>query len=169
MNLFLISILLLYHSLADAEPEIPVRDAGVFQFELTFEYPGDPHFVYDHLTGDISPWWDHTFSGNPYRLYIETRPGGGFYEIFDESGDGALHATVIYAKRGETLRMEGPLGLSGQAVALVCTYLLSPAEQNGTQLTLHVNGSGQIEEGIPDVVKQVDGDNEKVHRIVYGI
>ena len=30
-----------------------------FSFEMNFSYPGDPVFVYDHLTGDISDWWDH--------------------------------------------------------------------------------------------------------------
>ncbi len=57
-----------------------------FQFEMNFNYPGNPIFVFDHLTGDISEWWDHSFSPNPYKLFIEPRPGGGFYEIFDEAG-----------------------------------------------------------------------------------
>jgi len=48
---------------------------------MNFSYPGDPVFVYDHLTGDISEWWDHSFSEKPYKLFIEARPGGGFYEI----------------------------------------------------------------------------------------
>ena len=77
-----------------------------FSFEMNFSYPGDPVFVYDHLTGDISDWWDHSFSEKPYKLFIEARPGGGFYEIFDESGDGVKHATVIFAQRGHMLRME---------------------------------------------------------------
>ena len=54
-----------------------------FSFEMNFSYPGDPVFVYDHLTGDISDWWDHSFSEKPYKLFIEARPGGGFYEIFE--------------------------------------------------------------------------------------
>ena len=83
---------------------------------MNFNFPGGTVFVFDHLTGDISAWWDHSFSPNPYHLYIEARPGGGFYEIFDNAGDGAIHATVILAKRGEMFRMEGPLGLSGQAL-----------------------------------------------------
>jgi hypothetical protein len=126
-----------------------------FQFEMNFTYPGDPEFVYDHLTGDISGWWDHSFSANPYKLFIEPKPGGGFYEIFDESGDGAKHATVIYAKRGEVLRMEGPLGLSGQALTLVCTYTLKPADGDGTLLTLNVNGAGDFSKETPAIVKQV--------------
>ncbi|MDX2432522.1 MAG: hypothetical protein QNK35_16405 [Bacteroides sp.] len=42
-----------------------------FQFEMNFNYPGDPNFVFDHLTSDISEWWDHSYSPKPYKLYIE--------------------------------------------------------------------------------------------------
>lgn len=126
-----------------------------FQFEMNFNYPGNPNFVFDHLTGDISEWWDHSFSPKPFKLFIEPRPGGGFYEIFDEAGNGALHATVIYAKRGEMLRMEGPLGLSGQALTLVCTYTLKPSGSDGTQLTLNVNGAGEYSPETPEIVRQV--------------
>ena len=126
-----------------------------FQFEMNFTFPGDPEFVFDHLTGDICDWWDHSFSPNPYKLYIEAKPGGGFYEIFDDSGDGAKHASVIYAKRGEMLRMEGPLGLSGQALILVCTYTLKASGIEGTSLTLNVNGAGGYSDDTPDIVKQV--------------
>jgi hypothetical protein len=129
--------------------------AGTFAFEMNFSYPGDPDFIYDHLTGDISSWWDHSFTEKPYKLYIEARPGGGFYEIFDESGDGARHATVIFAERGRMLRMEGPLGLSGQAISLVCTYSLKSTEDDSTLLTLNVNGAGEFTEDTPGIVQQV--------------
>lgn len=126
-----------------------------FSFEMDFSYPGDPVFVYDHLTGDISDWWDHSFTEKPYRLFIEAKPGGGFYEIFNESGDGARHASVIYAERGKMLRMEGPLGLSGQALTLVCTYSLASAGRDSTTLTLHVNGAGDFTRETPGIVQQV--------------
>ncbi len=132
-----------------------IKDSRTFQFEMNFNFPGNPIFVYDHLTGDISDWWDHSFSEHPLKLYIDPKPGGGFFEIFDESGDGAKHATVIFAKRGETLRMEGPLGLSGQALTLICTYTLKSSGQNGTLLTLNVNGAGEFTNDAPEVVKQV--------------
>jgi len=134
------------------------EDSGIsktFSFEMNFTFPGSPEFVYDHLTGDISDWWDHSFSARPHKLYIDARPGGGFYELFDESGNGAKHATVIYAKRGEMLRMEGPLGLSGQALTLVCTYFLSDSGEESTLLRLNVNGAGEFSKETPDLVKQV--------------
>jgi hypothetical protein len=143
---------------------VPFRGSGTiqednvsrtFSFALDFTYPGDPVFIYDHLTGEISAWWDHSFSEKPYRLFIEARPGGGFYEIFNENGDGARHATVIYAERGKMLRMEGPLGLSGQAIILVCTYSLEPAGRDSTQLTLHVSGAGDFSRETPGIVQQV--------------
>jgi hypothetical protein len=142
-------------SIQSCSPATDKDQAGTFQFEMNFSYPGDPVFVFDHLTGDISQWWDHSFSAKPYKLFIEPKPGGGFYEIFDESGDGALHATVIYAKRGEMLRMEGPLGLSGQALTLVCTYTLKASDSDGTLLTLNVNGSGEFTPETPELVRQV--------------
>ena len=41
-----------------------------FSFEMNFSYPGDPVFVYDHLTGDISEWWDHSL-WEQFKPYIE--------------------------------------------------------------------------------------------------
>ena len=54
---------------------------SVFSFEKNITVPGTPEEVFDAATGDISPWWDHSFSENPMRFYIEPKPGGGFYEI----------------------------------------------------------------------------------------
>ena len=152
---YILPIMLLLSMASGCHQGSRTGQAGTFRFEMNFSYPGDPEFIYDHLTGDISAWWDHSFSQDPYRLYIEARPGGGFYEIFDESGDGARHATVIFAKRGEMLRMEGPLGLSGLALTLVCTYSLQPSGDDGTLLTLQVNGSGEFDGKTPELVRQV--------------
>jgi len=126
-----------------------------FTFSSSYRYPGTPEFVYDHLTGDISEWWDHSFSENPYRIFIEAKPGGGFYELFDSTGNGALHATVIAAERGKLLRLDGPLGLAGKALNLVCTYKLEALGADSTLLNLEVHGSGEIEEGLPEVVERV--------------
>jgi len=155
MNRTLPILLSLFFLTSACSPDRNGKTAKTFSFEMNFTYPAAPEVVYDHLTGDISGWWDHSFSADPYKLYIEATPGGGFYEIFDESGDGVRHATVIYAKRGEMLRMEGPLGLSGQAITLVCTYTLSPSDEGGTLLNLTVNGAGDFTPETPEIVKQV--------------
>ncbi|MFZ5515305.1 MAG: hypothetical protein ACOY90_01620 [Candidatus Zhuqueibacterota bacterium] len=77
------------------------------------------------------------------------------YEIFDESGDGVLHATVIYAQRGKLLRFEGPLGLSGRAVTLVCSYSFAAVGADSTKLILDVHIAGEIDAATAQIVKSV--------------
>ncbi|MGD9899503.1 MAG: hypothetical protein AB7T22_10305 [Calditrichaceae bacterium] len=128
---------------------------GVFSFEQQLTLPGTPDLVYDAITGDISEWWDHSFSESPLRFYIDPKPGGGFYEIFDESGNGVLHATVIYANRGKALRFDGPLGLSGKAVQMVTTYMFDAAGSDSTTLKVSVHVAGEVDEGLRETVKAV--------------
>jgi len=134
----------------------PVNTGG-FEFSFERTVPGTPRATFDALTGDIGGWWDHSVSGSPYRLYIEPRPGGGFYEIFDSSGDGVRHAVVTAAERGVMLRMEGPLGLAGHAVNMVATYELSEVGLEGTStlLKLTVRAAGEMRDGWPETVEQV--------------
>ena len=126
-----------------------------FAFRMQLSLPGTPEAIYDAITGDISGWWDHKFSENPAKFYIDPKPGGGFYEIFDESGDGVLHATVIYAQRGKILRLDGPLGLSGKAITVVYTLSFEPAGADSTALALEVHGSGEFEQNVPGLVEGV--------------
>lgn len=133
----------------------PKSRYDVFSFEQEVRLPGTPEAIYDAISGDVSGWWDHSFSNPPFKLYLEAKPGGGFYEIFNERGDGALHATVITAERGKMLRFDGPLGLAGKAIQLVCTYRFSSIAGDSTLLGLSVHGAGEVEEGLPKVVENV--------------
>jgi hypothetical protein len=128
---------------------------GGFSIEHQLTLPGTPGVIYDAITGDISGWWDHSVSEKPLKFYIDPKPGGGFYEIFNESGDGVKHATVILANRGKLLRFEGPLGLSGNAIQMVHTYEFEPVGSDSTLLKLTVNAAGQMEEGWPEIVDKV--------------
>ena len=127
---------------------------GAFSFALARTLPGATDAIYDALTGDISGWWDHSISTDPLRFYIEARPGGGFWEIFDASGDGVRHAEVIYAERGSLLRMEGPLGLTGHAITMVTTYELQPVGSDSTLLTVRVHGAGEMHESWPELIEK---------------
>lgn len=134
---------------------VGVLETGGFSVEHELILPGGPMEIYDAVTGDIGGWWDHSLSENPLRLYIEPKPGGGFYEIFDESGDGARHAVVTVAERGKMLRFEGPLGLTGNAIELVCTYRFEQAGADSTLLKLTVHGAGELREGWAEAVDGV--------------
>ena len=143
-------------SCQDEEPAATPQDTQTaFTFQMQLNLPGKPEAIYDAITGDISGWWDHKFSENPAKFYIDPKPGGGFYEIFDESGDGVLHATVIYAQRGKILRLDGPLGLSGKAITMVYTLSFEPAGTDSTTLALEVHGSGEFEPSVPGLVQSV--------------
>jgi uncharacterized protein YndB with AHSA1/START domain len=126
---------------------------GAFEVTHNLLLPGTPEQVFDAVTGDISGWWDHTFSGDPLRLHIEPKPGGGFWEIFDEEGNGVLHATVTAAERGKLLRFEGSLGLAGNAIRMVHTYEFTKVDLR-TNLRVTVRAAGQMEE---DWAEAVDG------------
>ena len=140
-----------------AHAEVKSLETGGFDLDRTVVVRGTPTQVYDMVSGDIQPWWDHTFSEHPKALYIEPWPGGGFYEIFDDAGNGVKHATVTWADRGKRLRFEGPLGLTGNAVVFVCTYDLSAQGADSTKV--HFTGSlaGKNEKGWAEGVDGVWG------------
>ena len=125
-----------------------------FVVEQEIVLPASPEALYDAVTGDISGWWDHHFSEKPKKLYIEAKPGGGFYEIFNDAGDGVLHATVIYAERGRRLRFAGPLPFSGQPVELAVTFDLK-AESTGTRFHVTCSAAGPLAQGSDRVVEAV--------------
>lgn len=149
----LMACLVLTYIYGFSQPIEPRYD--VFSFDMKIVLPGSPEKIYDAITGDISPWWDHSFSEKPYKLFIEAKPGGGFFELFNEQGDGVKHATVIYAERGKMIRFDGPLGLSGTAIQMVTTYEFSKQGADSTLLKLSVNAAGEVAEGIPDIVRSV--------------
>lgn len=116
--------------------------------------PGSPERAYDAATGDLKPWWDHTFHEAPQQLYIEPWAGGGFYETWNDQGEGVKHAGVTWAERGKRLRLEGPLGLAGNAITLVTTWDFA-AQGDSTQLTCTANLSGAVPAGMEKAVDAV--------------
>ncbi len=126
-----------------------------FNFQMQVILPGSPERIFDLATGDISPWWDHSFTENPEALFIEPKPGGGFWEIFDDKGNGAKYAEVIYSDRGKRLRLCGPFGLSGKAVQMVVTYDFERLLYDSTRFLLNVDASGHFESGTAEWVESV--------------
>jgi uncharacterized protein YndB with AHSA1/START domain/uncharacterized protein YciI len=126
-----------------------VREAhtAAFVVEQDVVIAASPETVFDAATGDITGWWDHHMSEKPKKIYIEPKPGGGFYEIFDDAGNGVLHATVNYADRGKKLIFTGPLGFAGHALTIVTTYEFKP-DPSGTRLHLTSSNAGEFPEGV---------------------
>ncbi len=155
MKLFLISFSVLLITEFNFGQNTSLTNSKVFSFQKEVTLPGTPIDIWNIVTGDISSWWDHSFSDNPVKFYIDPKPGGGFWEIFDEEGNGVLHATVIYADKGKLLRFEGPLGLSGMAIQVVTTYQFESSGNDSTKFIVSLNAAGQVEEGVPAIVEKV--------------
>jgi len=149
--LILLNMLLISTLLAESKK----LSFGSFAIKHEVTLPGSPEVIYDAISGDISQWWDHSFSNKPVKFYIDAKPGGGFYEIFDDSGNGVLHATVIAAERGKLLRFDGPLGFSGKAIKIVTTYEFEKSGNDSTLLKIAVHASGEYEPEWPPVMDNV--------------
>jgi uncharacterized protein YndB with AHSA1/START domain len=136
-----------------AEPQV-LQLAG-FAFEVETVVAGTPEEAFEAFTAETLAWWDHHFAAHPRKLFFEPRPGGGFMEIFDDAGNGARHAEVIYAERPQELRFVGPLGLSGNAIDMVHTLTFKPDAAGGTRVHLAVHGFGEALPGIAATVEKV--------------
>lgn len=139
---------------AQAAPAVQRLTVGGFAVEHSITVHGTPMEVWNVLTGDILPWWDHRFKENAVRLYLEPKPGGCFCEIFDAEGNGARHAVVTYVEPGKTIRFEGPLGLTGNAISLVNTYELAQ-QGDSTKVTVKSRAAGEMRDGWPEAVNGV--------------
>jgi len=151
ISIFLLSSLLSAQQLKDGGGV----NYGAFSFIKEVTLPGTPEEIFEAATGDISGWWDHSFSEKPVELYIEPIPGGGFWEFFDDEGNGVLHATVIAADRGKLLRFDGPLGLAGTAIHFVTTYTFEPVSSDSTLMKIAVHGAGELVDNTPVFVEKV--------------
>lgn len=144
--------------LSAAAPALAAPSAltvGGFRIEAEVVVPGTPEVAFQAFTAETLAWWDHHVSAKPAKMYFDTKPGGGFWEIFDAAGHGVRHATVILADPPRALRFSGPLGLGGHAIEMVHTLTFEPAEPGKTRVKLVLNAAGQLEAGWPETVERV--------------
>lgn len=137
------------------DAEVTARSDHAFTIVQRVAITADPETVWDAFTGDVTGWWDHSFSGKPARMFIEPKPGGGFIELFDEAGNGVKHGTVIFAQRPTKLNFEGPLPFNGLAVNMVHSIVFAPRDDGTTEVTVTVNGFGALDPTWPDAVDGV--------------
>lgn len=129
-------------------PAEPGLEVSAFVVEHSTVVAASPEEAWDAFTGDITGWWDHSFSKTPREMTIEPWPGGRFIEKFGEGEDGALHARVTYAERAKKLRFIGPLGFADMDLHFDMAHTLEfePVD-GGTRLSVRVVGLGTIQPG----------------------
>lgn len=139
-----------------------------FRSQSVIEIAAPREIVWQAATGDITGWWDHSFWDAPAVIFIDAQAGGSFFELeeFEIHPDalttprgpenGAVHARVIYADAPETLRLDGPLGLSGRAVQIVTTWTLAEsADGAGTVFSVDLSMAGEIDADLAEAVHRV--------------
>jgi hypothetical protein len=141
--------------LSDARADVTPAAGTGFVVKQSVILPCTPVAAFDAFTGDVTPWWDHSFSNPPHRMYIEPKPGGGFIELFDAEGNGALHATVITVQRGKLLRFEGPLGLAGRAVVKTTTCTFDSVGADSCRVAVEAHISGEVDDQTASVIDGV--------------
>jgi uncharacterized protein YndB with AHSA1/START domain len=143
---------------AEPAPQITEYEVQGFRTRIEVSIQAPRAEVFDAATGDVSPWWDHTFwPERPAELRIEPIFGGVFYERFEEGSDnGVIHASIIGVLAPQMLRMDGPLGLAGRGFQLVTTWTLEEAEDGAaTDFIVDLSMNGEVDAELAGIVRSV--------------
>lgn len=106
----------------------------------------------------VGQWWDseHTYSGDASNMTMDAKAGGCFCETIPKDGGTIEHGRVIYARPGQTLRLQGGLGpLQSEAAVGTLTWQLKPAD-GGTEVTQSYVVGGYIRGGADKLAPIVD-------------
>lgn len=139
------------HAQAADTAHAPPPQTSAFAVTQRVAVSGTPEQAFAAITGDILPWWDHHVFAHPLRMYLEPHVGGCFCELADTAGNGVRHAVVTVVDRPRMIRFEGPLGLTGLAVAAVTTYTFQ-ARGDSTDITVEFHAAGELPPGISNIV-----------------
>jgi uncharacterized protein YndB with AHSA1/START domain len=143
---------------AEPAPQIVEYDVNGFRARIEVMIEAPRVEVFEAATGDVSPWWDHTFwPERPAELVIEPIFGGVFYERFEEGkDDGVIHASITGVMAPQMLRLDGPLGLAGRGYQLVTTWTLEEAGQGeGTRFIVDLSMIGEVDVELAGIVRSV--------------
>ena len=142
---------------APAQAEVISATSAGFAVEAKAVVAVPPAEVYAAL-GRIGRWWEssHTYSGNAANMRLEPRIGGCFCETIPADGGEIEHGRVIYARPGQTLRVQGGLGpLQSEGVLGTLTWQLR-AVDGGTEITQTYVAGGYMRGGFEAAAPLVD-------------
>jgi len=123
-----------------------------------------PGRVFDALTTDVDAWWNQGFFTPNSIFRLEANVGGRFYEDFGVEKGGTLYATVTYIKKGEKLRMIGPMGMSGAVMGAIDFALESRDGATLLKLSHHIIGEvdGTVQETYTNGWQELLSQNLKI-------
>ena len=142
---------------APAAAEVLSSTPAGFAVEARVVVPVAPSEAYAAL-GRIGRWWnsEHTYSGDAANMRLEPRVGGCFCEAIPADGGEIEHGRVIYARPGQTLRVQGGLGpLQSEGVLGTLTWQLR-AVDSGTEISQTYVAGGYMRGGFEAAAPLVD-------------
>lgn len=142
---------------APAAAEVRTSSAAGFAIESRATVQVPPAEAYAALAR-VGRWWDsqHTYSGDAANMTLEPRPGGCFCEAIPADSGAIEHGRVIYARPGQTLRVQAALGpLQSEGVIGTLTWSLRAVE-GGTEITQTYVVGGYMRGGFEPVAPLVD-------------
>ena len=156
----IMKVLTVLTTLAGASPanaDVIRAAPGGVSVRTTVEVAANPEAVYDALTARVGEWWGaaSTWSGNPRNLSIDARAGGCFCETLS-SGGSVQHMQVVWAERGNLLRLSGAPGrLQELAVIGTLSWQLTKTVA-GTRIEMTFSAAGYLPTGFDQAAKAVD-------------
>ena len=131
-----------------AQAEVKSATPVGFEVESKAIVAATPAETYAML-GRIGEWWSssHTYSGDAANMSLELKAGGCFCERIPADGGTIEHGRIVYARPGQTLRLQGGLGpLLAEAAVGTLTWQLEPVG-GGTEITQTYVAGGYIRGG----------------------
>ena len=139
-----------------ADAEVKSSSPIGFEIENRRTVAAPPAAAYAAL-GRIRAWWnkDHTYSRDAANLSLGLEAGDCFCERLADGGT-IEHMRVVYARPGETLRLQGALGpLQAEAAVGTLTFAFKAGER-GTEITQSYMVGGFIRGGADKFAPVVD-------------
>lgn len=142
---------------SSAPAEVRASSVGGFALENRATVAVSPAEAYAAL-GRVGRWWSsaHTYSGDAANMTLDLRVDGCFCERIPADGGAIEHGRVVYARPGQTLRLQAALGpLQAEGVTGALTWSLRAVE-GGTEITQTYVVGGYMRGGLEAVAPLVD-------------
>lgn len=142
---------------APVSAEVVKAEAAGMVIERTVTVDAAPDVVWDTLRAP-QRWWpkDHTWSGDPANLYLDSQATGCFCEKLPGKGS-VEHAHIVYVDKSRLLRMRGALGpMQAEAVDGVMTITLAPEGDKATKVTMRYVAGGYFPDGFEKLAPMAD-------------
>jgi uncharacterized protein YndB with AHSA1/START domain len=129
------------------EGDLEFEAARIAEVTIQIRLEASRERVWQGLTTEIGKWWPESFfsGGEAGRrsFHLETRPGGGMWEEWDNGG-GLLWATVVAVHPNEKLEVKGDVSPTwGGPGTWIGTWVLE-GESEETQLTFTESVFGRV-------------------------